>query len=296
MATPECTPAADLAPKLGGVALANGLVVVSSANWAAAIRQADGTIRVASGKKPQLPGTGESAASARRAGSSRGAGGLRGTGDGIPVLRGLGRFAESLMVLGVVKKAMVPRSALMQEAGTALAAFIPAVVSVKNSAVSGYHGAEHKVIGAREQALRAAEEARAAGGAPGDAGATGALRWSAAGLTGDAAAAAKEHDRCGSNLVGPFMLATVLTNLLARDRSGRKTPLRAAAAGAASLGLALEAMRWSNKHADSVLARLMMMPGRAIQKGFTTSEPSGEQLEVGERALAELLRLESAEA
>jgi uncharacterized protein YqhQ len=293
--------AADLAPRLGGVALANGLVVVSSGNWAAAVRQADGTISVASGKKPQLPGTGES----RRA--AGGAHGLRGTGDGIPVIRGLGRFAESLIVLGVVKKrlpsaqlpfenrrvatalaasmagatavrAMVPRSALMQEAGTALAAFIPAMVSVKNSAVSGYHGAEHKVIGAREEALRAAGDARIAA------------------LTGDAAAAPKEHDRCGSNLVGPFMLATVLTNLLARDRSGRKTPLRAAAAGAASLGLALEAMRWANKHADSVLARLMMMPGRAIQKGFTTSEPSAEQLEVGERALAELLRLEAAEA
>jgi uncharacterized protein YqhQ len=39
-----------------------------------------------------------------------------------------------------------------------------------------------------------------------------------------------------------------------------------------------------------------MMPGRAMQKGLTTSEPTPDQLEVGERALAELLRLEGAEA
>jgi uncharacterized protein YqhQ len=306
--------ASDLAERLGGIALSNGLVVLSREHWAAAIREADGIISVASGKKPQLPGTGERAAAAHSAS------GARGLSEGIPLIRGLGRFAESLMVLGVVKKrlpgaqlpfenkrvagalavamagattvrAMAPRSALIQETGTALAAFVPAVLSVKNSPVSGYHGAEHKVIGGREEALRAAKRAGDAAGAPK---ATGA--GPDAGLTGDAGAAPKEHDRCGSNLVGPFILATVMTNLLARDRSGRKTPLRSAAAGAASLGLALEAMRWANKHADSLLARLMMMPGRAMQKGLTTSEPTPDQLEVGERALAELLRLEGAEA
>lgn len=277
--------AADPALRLGGIALANGLVVVSKENWAAAIREADGTIGVASGKKPH-------------AGA-----------EGVPLLRGLSRFAESLMVLGVVKKrlpgaqmpfenrrvagalaasmagatavrAMAPRSALVQETGTALAAFIPAVLSVKNSPVSGYHGAEHKVIGAREEALRAADK-------------TGA---GVADATGDAAAAPKEHDRCGSNLIGPFLIASVVTNLLARDRYGRRTPMRSAAAGAASLGLALEALRWADKHADSVLARLMMAPGRAVQKSLTTSEPTAEQLEVGERALGELLRLEGVKA
>ena len=55
---------------------------------------------------------------------------------------------------------------------------------------------------------------------------------------------------------------------------------------------ALEAMRWATRHADSRLARIMMMPGRALQKTLTTSEPTPEQLEVGQRALAELLRLE----
>ena len=113
---------------------------------------------------------------------------------------------------------------------------------------------------------------------------------------GDSAAAAKEHDRCGSNLVGPYLLATIATNLIARGRSGRKSPVASAAAGAATLGNALQALRWANKQADSVLARLLLSPGRAIQKRLTTTEPTPEQLEVGERALAELLRLERAGA
>lgn len=106
--------------------------------------------------------------------------------------------------------------------------------------------------------------------------------------------AAKEHDRCGSNLIGPYVLASIATNLLVRRRSGRRSPAAALAAEAASLGIALEALRWANNHADSILARLLLLPGRAMQKWVTTSEPTIEQLEVGERALAELLRLERA--
>jgi uncharacterized protein YqhQ len=171
---------------------------------------------------------------------------------------------------------MAPRSALVQETGNALAAFIPAVLAVKKSPASGYHGAEHKVIGAREEALRGADDPETET------------------LTGDATAAAKEHDRCGTNLVGPLLIATVLTNVIARDKRGRRTPWRSAVAGAASLSIALEAVRWASRHADSLLARLMLMPGRAVQRSLTTSEPTPAQLEVGERALAELLRLENA--
>ncbi len=308
--------AGQTAPRMGGIALKNGLVLLSERYWATAIRETDGTISVASGRKPRLPGSGRSGGDkASGAPAPGGTGGLRGAAStagaaGIPVLRGLGRFGESLLVLGLAKarlpqaelpfeggrmaaalaasvagtsavRALAPKSALMQEAGTAVAAFVPAVLALKNSPVSAYHGAEHKVIGGHEAALRAAQ----AGGAEFAAETTAA---------GDSAAAAKEHDRCGSNLVGPYLLATVATNLLARGRSGEKSPAASAAAGAASLGIALEALRWANRHGDSVLARLMLSPGRAIQKVLTTTEPTPEQLEVGKRALAELLRLEKA--
>jgi len=313
---------------------------VSERFWSVAIREADGSISVASGAKTRLPGSGGPQAGAgagATTGAQRARGGAGVASAGIPLLRGLGRFGETLLVLALVKsklpnaelpfesgrvaaalgasmvgtsavRALAPKSAVAQEVGTALAAFIPAVLSLKNSGISGYHGAEHKVIGGREIALREAADADASGAQGAGAGAAGVsgaqTRDQAGGRTGlgavspetivagDSAAAAKEHDRCGSNIVGPYLLATIATNILARGRKGVKSPAASAAAGAASLGLALEALRWANKHGDSILARLMLSPGRAIQKVLTTSEPTSEQLEVGERALEELLRLE----
>ncbi len=275
---PTLDPALDPALRLGGVALMNGLVVVSTEHWAAAIREIDGSISVASGKKPRLPDGGQPG---------------RGGYEGVPVVRGLVRFAESLMVLGLVKKrlphaqlpieggrvaaalatslaagtavrALIPRSPLAQETGTALAALIPAVLVVRNSSVAGYHGAEHKVIGAREEALRSAARGRAeagdeagtvharAGGPGASARDTAALTGDTAALTGDAAAAAKEHERCGSNLVGPFLIASVLSNLLARGRSGRRTPLRSAVAGLFKSGHdALTVIKWKEIYEDA---------------------------------------------
>ena len=43
---------ADGPLRLGGMALANGLLVHGPSHWAAAIRRADGTVGVASGPKP----------------------------------------------------------------------------------------------------------------------------------------------------------------------------------------------------------------------------------------------------
>ena len=270
-------------PRIGGIALSNGLVVVSEKHWAAAIREPDGHINVASGKKVPL---------AALAVCSR-----------VPGARGLLRFAETLMVLGLVKvklpRAELPlegnrvaaalaaslvasglvrltarRSALAAEVGTALAAVVPAIWAVRGSSVSAYHGAEHKVIGAWEAAWRAG------------------LRGPEALRRGVAEEATKEHERCGSNIVGPYLVAAVAANLLARAGLGGRSRWASAVASTASLGLALEALRWANEHADSMLARLLLAPGQLIQKRFTTSEPTPEQLEVGRRALEELLRLE----
>jgi len=304
---------ADEDLRIGGIALKNGLALVTERHWAAAIRQTDGTISVASGQKVRLPGGGGETRTSSRARSGGGSGRARpsGAAAGIPLLRGLGRFGESLLVLALVKsrlpkaelpleggrvaaalagsmaatsavRAVTSKSPVAEEVGTALAAFLPAVLSLRNTPISGYHGAEHKVIGGREAAVRAAGRA---GQDPAEAEAI---------VVGDSAAATKEHDRCGSNLVGPYLLATIATNLIARGRSGRKTPMASAAAGAASLGIALETLRWATQHADSIVARLLLLPGRTIQKRLTTTEPTAEQLEVGERALSELLRLERA--
>ena len=324
------TDAADL-PRMGGIALKNGLILVSEKHWAAAVRDAAGLISVASGVKPRVV--------AQRAPGTRPGAPGEGTG-GIPVLRGLGRFGETLLVLAQAKmslpgaelpleggrivaalgaalganaavRALAPKSPLVQEVGGAVAAFIPAVVALKNSPISGYHGAEHKVIGGREALARMKSIASAAGSAAATVRESSAVATSrgsgeraratraaaqraAVERAAASGAASKEHDRCGTNLVGPYLLATVATNLLARGRSGRKSPAASAVAGAASLGLAIEALRWATTHGDNIVARIMLAPGRLLQKQLTTSEPTAEQLEVGERAMDELLRLEGA--
>ncbi len=365
------TPTGEVLPRMGGIALRNGLVLVSDDHWAAAVREKNGNIRVASGRKTHLPSGGSWSGTARRPagggvreGSAAAAGSAApdrgapsGPGEaptrsaaaaeqargaearslrveeyqGLPLLRGLARFAETLLVVAQVKmrmpqaelpleggrvamalatafaatetvRAVGPKSAVAQEAGAAMAAFVPAVLSLKNSEISGYHGAEHKVIGGREAELRAAAGMRSRRGARRGAGGAGTAAERESGAAGAitasaAASAPKEHERCGSNLVGPLLLSTVAVNLLLRrGAKGRMSPTSQALAGAVSLGAALEGLRWATRHGDSLAARLMLSPGRLIQRTLTTSEPTPDQLEVAERAMKELLRLEGAAA
>jgi hypothetical protein len=312
---------AALLPRMGGIALRNGLALVSEDYWAAAIRMPDGSINVASGRKPHLPSgkgaLGRMGARGRGRAPFRAGQGVAGAalqvGDyqGLPLIRGLARFAETLLVVANVKlkmpqaelpleggrvalalatafaatetvRAIGPKNAVAQETGAALAAFVPAVLSLKSSTISGYHGAEHKVIGGREAELRA-EAAGLSYDVP-------------AGHASAAASAPKEHDRCGTNLVGPLLFSTIAANVLLRGKSGRMSPVAQAAATAVSLGAALEALRWATRHGESAVARMLMSPGRLIQKTLTTSEPTSDQLDVAERAMKELLRLEAARA
>jgi hypothetical protein len=314
---------AELLPRMGGIALKNGLVLVSDDHWAAAIRGADGKISVSSGRKTRLPsgrsrrGLGGSERRAAASARTPTRAGLRtaipqvADYQGLPMLRGLARFAETLLVVAQVKlrmpqaelpleggrvalalatayaatetvRAVGPKSTIVQETGAALAAFVPAVLSLKSSAISGYHGAEHKVIAGLEAEMRAA--------------AAGVPYVPGAGYASAAAAAPKEHERCGSNLVGPLLCTTIAINALLRGKSGRMAPATQAVAGAVSLGAALEALRWATRHGDSLAARAIMSPGRLVQKTLTTSEPTPDQLEVAERAMKELLRLEAAGA
>ena len=296
-------PEAGIGPeaRIGGIALRNGLVLLSEHNWAAAIREPDGSISVASGPKPRL---------------------VKGAVEGWPLLRGLGRFGESLLVLALVKarlsraelpleggriaaalgsslaatvvvRSLAKNSPLAEEIGATLAAFLPAVVVLRDSPITGYHGAEHVLIGHREREL----------GEAGRLGAGGSERLLSADDRPEGrfqrdlgpepkGAPGREHDRCGTNLVGPYMVATVATNLLLRRFPGGKSPLASAAAAAISLGAALEVLRWASRHGDSLAARLILWPGRAVQRHLTTAEPTPEQLEVGRRALEELVRLD----
>src|SRR3954464_596594 len=69
--------------RLGGMALRNGLLVHGPTHWAAAVRAADGSVKVASGAKPRVPGF-----------------------DGVPGLRGLVRLGEAFAVIPLVKRGL----------------------------------------------------------------------------------------------------------------------------------------------------------------------------------------------
>src|SRR6201994_4909786 len=79
---------ADAKPKrlrLGGMALRNGLLVHGPTHWAAAVRRPDGTIEVASERKPEL---------------------VPGLVAKVPGLRGPIKLAESMLVLPLVRRRM----------------------------------------------------------------------------------------------------------------------------------------------------------------------------------------------
>ena len=246
--------------RLGGMALANGLLVHGPTHWSAAVRRADGTIAVASGRKPRL----------------------RARAGGLPGLRGVAGLAEGIAVIPLVRRALpearLPfesRRVLAAMGGAALAGTLlrrrgaeaaamavslaPSLVALRSGDVAAYHGAEHKAIGAYE---------------------TGADDHT------------KEHDRCGSHLMAPLLAANAAGAALLRRAAEKPGPLAQSAMGLASLGAAVEVFAWSERHPDSATARALRRPGHELQRVIGTREPTPEQLEVANAALAEIVRVE----
>ncbi|MGN6558221.1 MAG: DUF1385 domain-containing protein [Solirubrobacterales bacterium] len=257
--------------RLGGMALRNGLLIHGPIHWAAAVRDRDGRIEVASERKPELaPGLVTKA----------------------PGLRGPLKLAEALLVLPLARRRLpaarlpfedprvlsatagtllltsllrkrLPASALREGVVQAIGA-VPAVVALTDRDLAAYHGAEHKTIAAYERG------------------------------TEDVAAVPKEHDRCGSNLIAPMMLlsagGTVLLERLVENPSAASR----AGVGLGGASLAVEMFAWSDRHHGDPLAEAFHTPGREIQRRLATKEPTPEQLEVAGAALKEILRVEEA--
>jgi uncharacterized protein YqhQ len=256
--------------RLGGMALRNGLLVHGATHWAAAVRDSNGELKVASGPKPDL--------------GSRAAGRA-------PGLRGIAKLAEAFALIPIVKRRLPEARLPMQDARTvgAMAAaaaaghavrtagprtvaretavgalsLLPALLALRGGDLASYHGVEHKAISAYEE-------------------------------DGEAADAEKEHDRCGSNLVAPLLTSATLGNVAAR-RAGLRGPAVDATVALGSVAVAVELFGWAERHPDSRMARLFRRPGHEIQRLVGTREPDEEQLEVGRAALAEILRVEGAQ-
>lgn len=253
--------------RLGGMALANGVLVHGPNAWACAVRLPDGTLKQASAYKRFR------AAQVER-----------------PLLRGPARVLEvftllpevrrslpearlpferptvaAAMAAGAVATQVIRRSNLgpaAKELASGLVSLGPAVVALRGSTLAAYHGAEHISIGTYEHGERRE----------------------------------KEHERCGSHLVGPLLATMAVGNTLAA-----KAPqhLRGPARVAASLGAlatSTEIFGWMSRHPDSRITKVLAKPGHELQHRLATDEPSPEQLEVAEAALAACLELEDGDA
>jgi uncharacterized protein YqhQ len=147
------------------------------------------------------------------------------------------------------------------EAALAALSLAPSLIALRGGDLAAYHGVEHKAIGAYEQGA-------------------------------DARDATKEHDRCGSHLMAPLLAANLAGTALLRRAVQQPSPLAGAAVQLASIGAAVEVFAWSERHGDTALARALRRPGHELQRLLGTREPTGDQLEVGRAALAEILRAE----
>lgn len=251
--------------RLGGMALRNGVLVHGPTSWACAVRLPDGTLKVASQRK-----------------------GLQAAKIQNPLLRGPARLAEAVAVLPSVKRRLPearlpfesPRvlaamagsavgvrvirgsrlSQAAQELAAGLLALTPAMLSLRGNDLAAYHGAEHISIGSYEH-----DEPRA-----------------------------REHERCGTHLVGPLVATTAAANALAATVSPRfRRPVRAVASLGA-LAAATELFGWMVRNPEKKLARALAKPGHELQHRYATREPSPEQVEVAEAALRACLVLETA--
>lgn len=259
--------------RLGGMALENGLLVYGPNFWSAAVRDKHNAIIVKTGKVPRLNGNLQK----------------------IPGIRGVARLAEPMVVVPMVR-AKLPQARLPFEnpavigvaaattalsfiaknrgkrnigvdAGVAMLGLAPALIALKAGNTAAYHGVEHKAIAAYEQ-----------GGDPND--------------PAVIEAALKEHERCGSHLVAPMLVASVLGEAIMRRTL--ENPGAAAQAGVAlaGAGASIEMFAYAERHPKSGFAKIFRAPGFELQRALGTREPSAEQIEVGQAAIAKLLEAE----
>ena len=250
--------------RLGGMALPNGVLVHGPTSWACAIRHPDGRLEVVSAPKR-----------------------LRTAHVTSPLLRGPARLAEAVALLPQVKKklpaAQMPfqnRRAVASMVGVVVAvrgirestrlrpaaqellsgllSLAPAAFALRGSELAAYHGAEHISIGTYEHGE----------------------------------GATREHERCGGHLLGPLVATSAVGNLLASLAPEQVRARARAAAQFGALAASTEIFGWMTRHPDNLLAQALSKPGHELQHRFSTAEPTPEQLEVAEAALAACLELE----
>jgi uncharacterized protein YqhQ len=250
------------------MALANGVLVHGPTAWACAIRTPSGEVKVAAARKR-----------------------LFAPGIQTPFLRGPLRLAEAFAMIPDLRRKLPearlpferpavltatlgsavavralrqsPRlGAVARELASGMLSIAPALLALRGGELAAYHGAEHVSIGTYEHGEKRA----------------------------------KEHERCGSHLIGPLIVATAAGNILAaRAPAHLRGPARTVASIGA-VGAAVEVFAWMTRHPGHPLAKALAFPGHELQHRIATAEPSPAQLEVAEAALAACLELEDGDS
>jgi uncharacterized protein YqhQ len=250
--------------RLGGMALANGVLVHGPRHWSCAVRTEGGELKVASGLKPLR-------AADVKGRLARGPVRVAEIFALLPEVRRqlpeaklpfqrpgvLGAMAGSMVAIQAVRRTRF--SPLTQESLAALLALGPAVVALRGTALAEYHGAEHISIGSYEH------------GEP----------------------RTREHERCGSHMIGPLLATTAVGSALAARAPRHLRPVARLAAGVGSVAAAVEVFSWMVANERHPVARALARPGHELQQRLVTAEPSAEQLEVANAALDACLALES---
>ena len=249
--------------RLGGMALANGVLVHGPQAWACAVRTDDGELKVVARRKR-----------------------LRASGIQNPLLRGPARLAEAFALLPQIKRALpearlpmerprvvasmvgtavvlkaVKRSRLgpvARELVTSVLSVAPAALALRGGELAQYHGAEHISIGTYEHG----------------------------------AARPKEHERCGSHLLGPMLLTNAASNIASEQFPPRYRQAARAAGAVGAVAASVEVFGWMTRNPAHPFARALAKPGHELQHRLGTREPSAAQLEVAEAALRACLELE----
>ncbi len=256
--------------QLAGMALRNGVLVLGPTSWGVALRDDDGSIHAASGRRPAF---GDSFI--RR----------------IPLLRGPVALANMLLVLPTIRRAeprirfgfesrgvlavllggMILSTRLRRAGGSAMAgellsggvSLAATLATMRTGEVAAYHGAEHKAIGAYEQSIDAADTPR-------------------------------QHPRCGTQLALPMLGFSALATQLALAAMPDQPRTARTLGQFLGIAAATELFRAAQRGLDTPLSRGAARAGIALQTHATTREPSRAQLDVAEAALATLLEREAA--
>jgi uncharacterized protein YqhQ len=251
--------------RLGGMALANGVLVHGPTSWACAIRTDDGEVKVVARRKRVLASKIES-----------------------PLLRGPVRLLDAMAIIPQIRHAL-PEAKLPFQRPSVLAAMLgsatvvkllrsspsvrpvaqelvggllslaPAVLALRGSEVAAYHGAEHISIGTYENGGERAP---------------------------------KEHPRCGSQLIAPMVATSLAANVVAAKAPAGTRRLARLVGTAGAIGGSVEIFSWVARNPSHPVARALARPGFELQRHFSTAEPSDDQLEVADAARDACLELE----